>query len=125
MNLFVIMNSERRREMKKKLFLFTALFILVGSAGVYTAFAAAPDQTKQKSTETKGNQKENREKIAGKLGVSVEGKSEQEIQEELSKARYEKRHELLIEHARQLGIDTEGKKDEEIILEIGKIQHGR
>lgn len=43
----------------------------------------------------------------------------------MNTARFEKRHDLLIEHAKQLGIDTEGKKDEEIILEIGKIQHGK
>lgn len=118
--------------MKKKLFLFTTLLILGGSAGIYTAFAASPDQTKQKSVqkaETKELEKvkeeKHRENTAVKLGVSLEGKTEKEIRKDLDKARFEKRHELLIEHAKQLGIDTEGKKDEEIILEIGKIQHGK
>ena len=60
-----------------------------------------------------------------KLGVSTEGKTKEEVTKEVNTARFEKRHDLLIEHAKQLGIDTEGKKDEEIILEIGKIQHGK
>ncbi|WP_459499578.1 hypothetical protein [Bacillus sp. C1] len=118
--------------MKKKVFLFTTLLILGGSAGIYTAFAASSDQAKQgnvQKVETKELEKvkeeKNREKTAAKLGVSLDGKTEEEIRKDLDKARFEQRHELLIEHAKQLGIDTEGKKDEEIILEIGKIQHGK
>ena len=47
---------------------------------------------------------------AAKLGVSTEGKTKEEITKEVDTARFEQRHELLIEHAKQLGIDTEGKK---------------
>lgn len=64
-------------------------------------------------------------KSAEKLGVSTKGKTKEEVAKEVNTARFEKRHDLLIEHAKQLGIDIEGKKDEEIILEIGKIQHGK
>ncbi|PFE26482.1 hypothetical protein CN279_13795 [Bacillus anthracis] len=70
-------------------------------------------------------EKKSMEKAATKLGVSTVGKTKEEITKEVNKARFEQRHDLLIEHAKQLGIDTEGKKDEEIILEIGKIQHGK
>ncbi len=70
-------------------------------------------------------EKKSMEKAAEKLGVSTEGKTKEEVTKEVNTARFEKRHDLLIEHAKQLGIDTEGKKDEEIILEIGKIQHGK
>ncbi|MDZ5608852.1 hypothetical protein U2I54_17720 [Bacillus pseudomycoides] len=118
--------------MKKKIFLFTTLLTVVGSAGIYTAFASSPDQPKQKIIQKaevkeleKVKEEKNKKETAAKLGVSLEGKTEKEIQKELNTARFEKRHELLIEHAKQLGIDTEGKKDEEIILEIGKIQHGK
>ena len=45
-----------------------------------------------------------------KLGVSTEGKTKEEVTKEVNTARFEKRHDLLIEHAKQLGIDTEGKK---------------
>lgn len=118
--------------MKKKIFLVTTLLILGGGAGIYTAFAASPFQVQQQSVQKvekkeleKVKEEKNREKTADKLGVSLDGKTEQEIRKDLDKARFEKKHELLIEHAKKLGIDTEGKKDEEIILEIGKIQHGR
>lgn len=117
--------------MKKKVFLFTTLLAVIGSAGIYTAFASSPDQPKQKieqKTQTKELEKVREEKrtkeTADKLGVSIEGKTEEELQKELNTARFEKRHELLRDYAKKLGIDTEGKKDEEIILEIGKIQHG-
>lgn len=70
-------------------------------------------------------EKKSTEKAAEKLGVSTEGKTKEEVTKEVNTARFEKRHDLLIEHAKQLGIDTEGKKDEEIILEIGKVQHGK
>ena len=45
-----------------------------------------------------------------KLGVSTEGKTKEEVTKEVNTARFEKRHDLLIEHAKQLGIDTEGKR---------------
>ena len=70
-------------------------------------------------------EKKSMEKAATKLGVSSDGKTKEEITKEVNKARFERRHDLLIEHAKRLGINTEGKKDEEIILEIGKIQHGK
>ncbi|KEK26059.1 hypothetical protein [Bacillus gaemokensis] len=118
--------------MKKKVILFTTLLTVVGSAGIYTALAASPDQSKQKIVQKeeikkleKVKEEKNKKETAAKLGVSLEGKTEKEIQKELNTARFEKRHELLVEHAKQLGIETEGKKDEEIILEIGKIQHGK
>ena len=69
-----------------------------------------------------------REEINGKKRETrsfYRGKTKEEVTKEVNTARFEKRHDLLIEHAKQLGIDTEGKKDEEIILEIGKIQHGK
>ena len=50
------------------------------------------------------------EKAADKLGVSTEGKTKEEVAKEVNTARFEKRHDLLIEHAKQLGIETEGKK---------------
>ena len=40
----------------------------------------------------------------------MEGKTKEEVKKEVNTARFEKRHDLLIEHAKQLGIDTEGKK---------------
>ncbi|KFN02397.1 hypothetical protein D0U04_01670 [Bacillus clarus] len=118
--------------MKKKVFLFTALLIIGGSAGIYTAFAAGQDQMKENNVqkaeikkEKKAEDKQNTERTAAKLGVSTEGKTEDQIKKDLNTARFEKRHELLIEHAKELGIETEGKKDEEIILEIGKIKQGK
>ena len=38
------------------------------------------------------------------------GKTKEEVTKEVNTARFEKRHDLLIEHAKQLGIDTEGKR---------------
>lgn len=55
-------------------------------------------------------EKKSMEKAAEKLGVSTEGKTKEEVTKEVNTARFEKRHDLLIEHAKQLGIDTEGKK---------------
>ncbi|MDT3493621.1 hypothetical protein NLU03_03995 [Bacillus toyonensis] len=118
--------------MKKKLILFTTLLVIGGSAGIYTAFAAESEQVKQKQIQQsevkkvkETEEKKSMEKAAAKLGVSTDEKTKGEITKEVNTARFEKRHDLLIEHAKQLGIDTEGKKDEEIILEIGKIQHGK
>ena len=72
--------------MKKKLFLLTTLLVLGGGAGIYTVFAASPDQPKLKveqKVETKEleqvKEEKNREKTAAKLGVSLEGKTEKEI----------------------------------------------
>ncbi|MDR2993428.1 hypothetical protein ACQKN7_11050 [Bacillus cereus] len=118
--------------MKKKIILFTTLLVVGGSAGIYTAFAAESEQSKQSQTrqsEVKKvkeiEEKKSMEKAVEKLGVSTDGKTKEVVAKEVNAARFEKRHDLLIEHAKQLGIDTEGKKDEEIILEIGKIQHGK
>lgn len=55
-------------------------------------------------------EKKSMEKAAEKLGVSTDGKTKEEVTKEVDKARFEQRHDLLIEHAKQLGIDTEGKK---------------
>ena len=55
-------------------------------------------------------EKKSMEKQREKLGVSTEGKTKEEVTKEVNTARFEKRHDLLIEHAKQLGIDTEGKK---------------
>ena len=120
MKMCVIMNLKGEERVKKKIILFTTLLVIGGSAGIYTAFAAESEQAKQKQI-----QKKSMEKAADKLGVSTEGKTKEEVAKEVNTARFEKRHDLLIEHAKQLGIETEGKKDEEIILEIGKIQHGK
>ncbi|MFJ8352553.1 hypothetical protein ACQKD9_12535 [Bacillus paramycoides] len=118
--------------MKKKIVLFTTLLVVGSGAGIYTAFAASsdqPDKYKIQQSEVKKvketEEKKSMEKTAAKLGVSTEGKTKEVIEKEVDTARFEQRHDLLIEHAKQLGIDTEGKKDEEIILEIGKVKHGR
>ena len=55
-------------------------------------------------------EKKSMEKAADKLGVSTEGKTKEEVAKEVNTARFEKRHDLLIEHAKQLGIETEGKR---------------
>ena len=55
-------------------------------------------------------EKKSMEKAAEKLGVSTEGKQKKRLRKEVNTARFEKRHDLLIEHAKQLGIDTEGKR---------------
>ena len=63
-----------------------------------------------RSEESKRNRREEINGKAEKLGVSTEGKTKEEVTKEVNTARFEKRHDLLIEHAKQLGIDTEGKK---------------
>lgn len=99
--------------MKKKIILFTTLLVIGGSAGIYTVFAAESEQLKQKQiqqSEVKKvkeiEEKKSMEKAAEKLGVSTEGKTKEEVTKEVNTARFEKRHDLLIEHAKQLGIDT-------------------
>ena len=74
------------------------------------------------STETKANttirseesKRNRREEINGKAKRETRsfyrGKTKEEVTKEVNTARFEKRHDLLIEHAKQLGIDTEGKK---------------
>ncbi|MEB8551693.1 hypothetical protein P4G69_06855, partial [Bacillus cereus] len=92
--------------MKKKIILFTTLLVIGGSAGIYTAFAAESEQLKQKQiqqSEVKKvkeiEEKKSMEKAAEKLGVSTEGKTKEEVTKEVNTARFEKRHDLLIEHA--------------------------
>ncbi|OJE32236.1 hypothetical protein BAQ47_03940 [Bacillus tropicus] len=95
--------------MKKKIILFTTLLVIGGSAGIYTAFAAESEQAKKKQVQQsevkkakEAEEKKSMEKVATKLGVSSDGKTKEEITKEVNKARFEQRHDLLIEHAKQL-----------------------
>ena len=69
-------------------------------------------------------EKKSMEKAADKLGFLRKEKQKKRLRKEVNTARFEKRHDLLIEHAKQLELKQK-EKDEEIILEIGKIQHGK
>ena len=126
------MNLKGEERVKKKIILFTTLLVIGGSAGIYTAFAAESEQAKQKQIqqsevkkEKEAEEKKSMEKAAEKLGVSMEGKTKEEVKKEVNTARFEKRHDLLIEYAKQRANEKKRKKDEEIILEIGRIQHGK
>ncbi|PEW71657.1 hypothetical protein CN448_09615 [Bacillus cereus] len=83
--------------MKKKIILFTTLLVIGGSAGIYTAFAAESEQLKQKQiqqSEVKKvkeiEEKKSMEKAAEKLGVSTEGKKDEEIILEIGKIQHGK-----------------------------------
>ena len=126
------MNSKGEERVKKKIILFTTLLVIGGSAGIYKAFAVESEQAKQKQIQQsevkkakEAEEKKSMEKAAKKLRVSTEEKTKEEITKEVNTARFEQRHDLLIEHAKKLGNDSGRKKYEEIILEIGKIQHGK
>lgn len=53
-------------------------------------------------------------KLATKLGIKTEGKTNSEIKQEVLNALKAKRHGWLVKKAEELGINTEGKTDEQL-----------